>query len=278
MPFAPSSPVPPVCPEDLTQLELSSGNLRCPKCGREFVGIDGVYDLLPLSALSDASSEGVQVNRYRENFSQRPDRPWLQPLRRAAMNLSNGFLYRWGARQVKEFAQDRCLTILDAACGDGMFRYYLSPRHAYVGVDFSARVVARALRYHQASFFRADLNRLPFPSQSFDAVVSLQSLSHLEHPEKALAEMKRLLKPEGRLFLTVPNNLSYKYRVQGVSQIHVQHFNDQIVRDLVTRDFDLQSFETRGFWIPAPIIPIHIGLKASPKYGIAFALIATPKK
>ncbi len=270
-------PVPPACPEDLTQLELLSGMLHCPQCRHDYECIDGVYDLLPQVTREASSEEGRQLLHYSESFSKRPDRPWYQPLRRLAMSLSNGFLYRWAARQLEQFARGQRLILLDAACGDGILRYYLSDRHAYIGVDFSSRVITRARRYHEGTFFRADLNRLPFPNNSFDAIVSLQSLSHLVHPENALAEMARLLKPEGKIFLSVPNHQSFKYQLQGITSVHTRHFGFENVKEMVSRAFIIQQMDSRGVWIPVPRMNLHVGLKVSPHWGIAFTIVASPK-
>jgi ubiquinone/menaquinone biosynthesis C-methylase UbiE len=272
------SPVPPACPEDLTQLELLSEILHCPQCGHDYECVDGVYDLLPQITREASSEEGRQLRCYSENFSKRSDRLWYQPLRRLAMSLSNGFLYRWAARQLEQFAGGYNLTLLDAACGDGTLKYYLSDRHAYIGVDFSSRVITRARRYHEGTFFCADLNRLPFPNNSFDAVVSLQSLSHLTHPENALAEIARLLKPEGKIFLSVPNHQSLKYRWQGITSVHTQHFGFENVKEMVSRLFVIQRMDSRGFWIPVPRLSLHVGLKVSQHWGIAFTIVASPKK
>jgi ubiquinone/menaquinone biosynthesis C-methylase UbiE len=240
--------------------------------------VDGICDLLPEATRRESSAQAILLRRYSDNFSQRRDRAWLQPIRFCATSLSNGFLYRWAARGVEQFAGGRALSLLDAACGDGGLRYYLSPRHAYIGLDFSSRVLARAYRYHPGSYFRGDLNRLPFPDNSFEALVSLQSLSYLERPETGLAEMARVLKPESQLLLTLPNHQSFKYRRRGIPQIHVQHLNPSTIEALISRRFEIHQFESRGIWVPVPKIPLHLGLKAPPTCAIAFTIIASPKK
>ena len=85
----------------------------------------------------------------------------------------------------------------------GSLRRYLSHKHFYVGVDFSTRLLARAKRYNPATYFRADLKHLPFLNATFDTVFSLQALQYLERPELVLAQIARVLKPDGRLVLTV---------------------------------------------------------------------------
>lgn len=51
---------------------------------------------------------------------------------------------------------------------------------------------------------RADLGRLPFPAQQFDSVVCLEVLEYVWTAEEALAEISRVLKPNGTLILSTP--------------------------------------------------------------------------
>lgn len=50
----------------------------------------------------------------------------------------------------------------------------------------------------------ASVYELPFESESFDVVLCLSVLEHLETPQKAIEEMKRVLKPGGRIIVSVP--------------------------------------------------------------------------
>jgi ubiquinone/menaquinone biosynthesis C-methylase UbiE len=50
-------------------------------------------------------------------------------------------------------------------------------------------------------FLEADVRRLPLEDNFLDVTVSTLSLHHWVHPEKALAEIHRLLKPGGRMFV-----------------------------------------------------------------------------
>lgn len=67
------------------------------------------------------------------------------------------------------------------------------------GVDLSAECVLAARRNGYDETFRAELSRLPFADASFDYVVSLDVLGHIESQEKdaVLAEIRRVLRPGG---------------------------------------------------------------------------------
>ncbi len=216
--------------------------------------------------------------RYGATFSGRPDKPWYEYLRSVMLTLGAGYLYSWAARNVEEFAKGRSLSILDAACGDGAFQVYLSSRHSYIGLDFSARPLFRAQRYRSATYYRADLNHIPFPTGTFDVAVSLQALQYLARPEFALAELARVLRPGGRLLLTVPNRQCFKYRWQGTPRIQLQMFDRKTVESLLSRNFDVERLQARGLWVPVPKLSVHIPGVYGAGFGLSWTALATPRK
>jgi ubiquinone/menaquinone biosynthesis C-methylase UbiE len=97
------------------------------------------------------------------------------------------------------------LEALDAGCGTGFLSFELAARgHRVTGVDFAPAMLAEARRKaaeHDASvrFEEADAEQLPFPSSSFDFAISRHVLWTLPHPEAAIDEWVRVLRPGGRL-------------------------------------------------------------------------------
>jgi len=94
-------------------------------------------------------------------------------------------------------------ALLDVACGPGDLSAKAAERGARViGVDFSPGMLALAREHHPGIEFRvADAEALPFPDQSFDAVTMGFLVGHLSHPDRALAEARRVLRPHRRLAL-----------------------------------------------------------------------------
>lgn len=92
-------------------------------------------------------------------------------------------------------------SVLDVGCGDGYATYKLS-RAGYIacGTDLSERMIEMAKERGETkglSFVRADLARLPFETESFDAVMAINSLEWTEQPLEAWREVSRVLKPGG---------------------------------------------------------------------------------
>jgi ubiquinone/menaquinone biosynthesis C-methylase UbiE len=97
------------------------------------------------------------------------------------------------------------LDALDVGCGTGFLALELAARgHRVTGVDFApamiaaarAKMAAHGLAVHLEE---ADAESLPFPAASFDLVISRHLLWTLPHPEAAIDEWIRVLRPGGRL-------------------------------------------------------------------------------
>lgn len=96
------------------------------------------------------------------------------------------------------------MRVLDLCCGTGVVAAAMAARGAVVtGLDFSAAMLEQArLRHPGLRFDEGDAEALPFADGSFDAVVSNFGIHHVPRPGAALAEVKRVLRPGGRLAFT----------------------------------------------------------------------------
>jgi SAM-dependent methyltransferase len=93
--------------------------------------------------------------------------------------------------------------LLDVATGPGHLPARAAERGAVpIGVDVADAMVRRAYELYPAlEFHRADAEALPFADGVFDAVTGNFLLPHLARPERAVAELVRVLAPGGRLAL-----------------------------------------------------------------------------
>jgi demethylmenaquinone methyltransferase/2-methoxy-6-polyprenyl-1,4-benzoquinol methylase len=119
-----------------------------------------------------------------------------------AMNrtMTMGLDQRWRRAAVSAVVQpgDR---VLDACCGTGDLA--VAAQHAggeVTGVDFSERMLERARRKSgEVEWVQGDALALPFPDGAFDAATVGFGVRNLDDLERGLAELRRVLRPGGRL-------------------------------------------------------------------------------
>jgi ubiquinone/menaquinone biosynthesis C-methylase UbiE len=142
-------------------------------------------------------------------------------IEREAYSATAGNYEKYGSRNFEAYAgpllKAAGLTpgedVLDVACGPGipslMAAPLVLPGRMLTGLDLApgmvelAREKARSRGIHNASFGEGDAENLPFPDGSFDVVLCNHGLVHTTDREKALREMHRVLKRNGRLALSV---------------------------------------------------------------------------
>jgi len=96
--------------------------------------------------------------------------------------------------------------ILDVGCGIGRHLDSLGNRELKVGLEISIEALKKGRRFcTNVDFVQANAYEMPFRNSVFDTVIMIDVIEHLEYPERALEEIKRLLQDRGYLILQTPN-------------------------------------------------------------------------
>lgn len=97
--------------------------------------------------------------------------------------------------------------VLDIGCRSGSLTKYYADGNDVIGVDVDRDALGlfRERLSLEAHWIDVDFDPLPFPDSSFDVVACTEVLEHLRFPAIVLAEIRRVLRPEGRLVGSVPN-------------------------------------------------------------------------
>jgi ubiquinone/menaquinone biosynthesis C-methylase UbiE len=98
--------------------------------------------------------------------------------------------------------------VLEVGCGHGGGASYLTRTlrpASYTGLDLNPGAIAFCRKRHKlpnVDFVHGDAEKLPFPDQSFDAVVNVESSAAYPHLSRFLAEVARVLRPGGHFLYT----------------------------------------------------------------------------
>lgn len=93
-----------------------------------------------------------------------------------------------------------------------------------------------------------DIHAIPLDDESVDAVICSSVLEHVENPAKAVSEMRRILKSNGKIFVYVPSIYPYHAR-KGSYQDYWRFFDDTL--EILFKDFKEVEIVKRGGYFRA---------------------------
>lgn len=139
--------------------------------------------------------------------------------------------------------------ILDFGCGRGGFVYLCQQNQIdAVGIDLNPNSIRLGLSLGVKNLYQKDLNYIE--TDSFDFITAIHVLEHLDNCYDVVSEFKRILKPNGYVFVLVPNSNSVKckvnYRLYWKSPY--QHMNGFSTRslDILFSQFDFKKIPMKG--------------------------------
>jgi 2-polyprenyl-3-methyl-5-hydroxy-6-metoxy-1,4-benzoquinol methylase len=194
--------------------------------------------------------------------------------REETLRLYNGNRGTLHPSKQRFYAGLRNYRILDVGCGAGTAARFLrecgntvfgitaSPEEAAIGKEVMADVVVADLDA---------LTQLPFERERFDIVILGDVLEHLKYPHSLLKTVKAALKPEGRIYVSIPNVANIKVRIgllfgnfqyedAGIlDKTHLRFFTLVTAREmLVQAGYAIeQEFYSNWSWTLLPDIFMH---------------------
>ena len=180
--------------------EIRSGSLICRTCGENFSIINSIPRFVTTEQY--VSSFGFEWTKFSKTQLD-------------SANGTNQSEERF--KQSLDFALEELegKLILDAGCGMGRFmEIALKYGGTIIGVDMSLAIEAAYQNLHKhsnAHFIQADIFQLPFKEGSFDFIYSLGVLHHTPDTRGAFAQLPPLLKPGGKISVTLYANYNKAY-------------------------------------------------------------------
>jgi ubiquinone/menaquinone biosynthesis C-methylase UbiE len=128
-----------------------------------------------------------------------------------------------------DFLGDENLTdklLLDAGCGTGLFTTKALDRKAKVtSIDIAPKLVELTKKKNPTTnAIEGSLLQLPFDNNTFDYVISSDVIEHTINPNKATKELIRVLKPEGKICITVPNRTFWYFSVRIANLLKIRNY------------------------------------------------------
>lgn len=127
----------------------------------------------------------------------------------ATLTAQNFVSRRRFAIQMIESKLPKGSKILDVGCGTGHLAAELARRgYDTWGTDLSAGMIDYARANYNAERYQVgDIERIPFPDNTFDGIVCLGVVEYLASDDAALKEMHRVLRPGGYSVITTPSSV-----------------------------------------------------------------------
>jgi SAM-dependent methyltransferase len=121
-----------------------------------------------------------------------------------------------------------------------------------VGVDLSPLAVDAASHFESPSlrFQQGDVRALPFANDEFDAVVCFEVLEHVDQREQVLAELRRVMRPDGLLIISSPNRGVYP----PGNPHHLHEYRPEELRTALTQFFRNVDLRRQHCWLASAIL------------------------
>jgi SAM-dependent methyltransferase len=175
------------------------------------------------------------------------------------VSLNNHFL----SRLISLVESVNSTNILDVGCGEGAVANFLNNKPsikanqiAGLDIELNRLRIARAIN-PELQFYQGSIYNLPFQNNSFDLVLALEVLEHLEFPEKAIGELNRVSRDW--IVISVPNDwmfrlgnmLRFKYLSSwGRTPSHIQHWGKRKFTGLILKYMRIIKIKTPLFlWL-----------------------------
>lgn len=168
---------------------------------------------------------------------------------------------------IQQFAKSPVHDIIDLGTADGRMLAHIQekyPQSKCVGVEYSQELVNFSkARFPALNVVQGDIESLNFQEETFDVAVATAVIEHVPSPEKALEEIKRVLRPEGILILTSPDPFweSLASRLGHLDEDQHQNvYNLKKLKELVS-DEKFQILKAEKFMLSPIGMPFEISFE-----------------
>jgi len=145
--------------------------------------------------------------------------------------------------------------VLDLGCRDGRLTRHFIDQNEVVGLDIDKIALEECARDLNIETKWVDFSiQIPLPTSSFDVIVAGEVIEHLPCPSITVAEVSRILKPNGLFIGSVPNSYHIKNRLRVLKgslidndQTHLRAYNVMLLKRYLEKEFIIEKLtSSRG--------------------------------
>lgn len=237
-----------VCPACHAQLLEQSNNLQCTACKSEYMQISNSAVLL---------RESHALRDYYENGEYKPQQFNKRKLPTPEERLWSNSSKRCIRKLLQNVNPDDSNKIV-LNLGAGIEKIFISAFSSY------KTILKLGLPTRGKVEIIGDAEELPIASESVDAYLSSSVLEHVKNPDKAVAEMFRVLKKGGVVYAEIPFMRAYhmapwdyqRYTISGIEALFERHGFTLVEKGICSGPFTAWALFTRDFFVV--IMPIGI--------------------
>jgi SAM-dependent methyltransferase len=187
-------------------------------------------------------------------------------------NLEERFWWFAAMRNITDAIVDpdmrgKTLHVLDAGCGTGYnIAHYEKKGHQVLSFDISEHALAGVVKRGFRKVCQASVTEIPYRSKAFDLVLSLDVLGQISigHASQAIAEMRRVLRPGGALFIRVP--AFERIRSSHDAELQVVHRYSRPELEAIVRNQEL-DIEVSSY-ANTLLLPVAILRRCLKRFGV----------
>ena len=155
-----------------------------------------------------------------------------------------------GYREVVNHLDLSGKKVLDVGCASGALLYLMRERCAgeLVGIDSAEYPIAFGVEHYGIDLRCSDLEKAQLPEAHFDLITLIDVIEHVEGINTFMAELRRVLKPGGHIFIITPNYSAYSFARHEWTCLykdfeHLQYFSEQSLGE-VSRSVGIRLLKT----------------------------------
>lgn len=239
-----------VCPNCRSEVKAGEETIACQsaKCGMEYPVREGIPIMLIGGGEKFEEESGYYPKITGGTMEDNPDSEFV----RYDTRIRTHYLKRYLA------GETRAGLVLDLCCSKAPFSPYLKSL-GYSGRIFGADLLFEQLRVAKArdvKAVQANALFLPFPDAHFATVIFTEALVHLmkrEDQERVFSEIRRVLKKDGCLIMTVTSikhaaMMAILKDIDYLKSDHCTYFSTKEIKELAGRGLEMENFDAFGFY------------------------------